>query len=115
MNRLESIEFATKLLDHDVVIYGQKVGVMRDDDEEGSLHIPDTAKRKPIRGRVVGIGRGVDTADKEDQLAGMMIGDWVFFTKYNPVLFDIPFDDGIVELEVMSSADIHMGIRDVPK
>ena len=110
MTREEAIDFALKLSEYDITMYGRKVGVVRDEEDERGIIIPDTEKRKPIRGRLVYLGFAIDPTDREDDLAGIKIGDWIFHTKYNPTLFDMPFPDETIELEVMHASDIHMGV-----
>lgn len=56
-----------------------------DEDEktQGGLYIPDTAKEKPIQGKVVAVGAG--KRDKDGKLVALDVkeGDRVLFSKYS--------------------------------
>lgn len=119
MDRSEVQKLAARLIAAGVVLYGDRVGVIRDPEEEqtkSGIILPETARQKPIRGRVVAVGLGCDPGDREDPVAGMSVGDRVTFTKYNPVLHEIEMNDGqepeFVLIEVMHSSDLYFGWRD---
>jgi co-chaperonin GroES (HSP10) len=68
-----------------IVFYNARVAVIRDEEasvSKGGIIIPDQAKRKTLRGTVVGVGLGVDA----DGIAGYEVLDKVMFTKYNPII-----------------------------
>lgn len=112
MTQQEALDLAKKLYTEGFTLYGPKVATVRDDaDDDRGIIIPDTAKRKPLRGRVIILGQGLETEDADDMLAGCQVGDLVYHTKYNPTLFEIDIDGEMIELEVMHAGDIHMGRR----
>ena len=64
---------------------GDRVLVKRVEEEEmtkGGLYIPDTAKEKPIEGKVVAVGHGKRTDDGECHELEVKKGDRVLFGKY---------------------------------
>ena len=50
---------------------------------KGGIIIPDTAKEKPIEGRVVAVGNGKVTKDGKVRALSVQIGDTVLFGKYS--------------------------------
>jgi len=112
-------KIGARLIASGVILYGDRVGVIRDPEEEqtkSGIIIPDEARRKPIRGRVVVVGQGCNPGDAEDPVAGMTIGDRVTFTKYNPIIMEVDLNDGDepdpVLIEVMHSSDLYLAWRD---
>ena len=65
---------------HDRVIVQRLDG---DDKTAGGLYIPDTAKEKPIQGKVIAVGAG--KRDKSGTLQALEVkeGDRVLFSKYS--------------------------------
>ena len=62
-----------------------RVLVKRIEGEEvsrGGIIIPDTAKEKPVKGRVVAVGAGKPSDDGEAQALTVKAGDLVLFGKY---------------------------------
>lgn len=119
MTRDEARNLGARLVANGVVLYGDRVGVVRDEEEEATrsgIIIPDQARRKPIRGRIVIVGLGCDPEDGEDPIAGMSYGDRVSFTKYNPVLHEVELNDGgepkDVQIEIMHVSDLYLAWRD---
>lgn len=119
MTRDEIKKVGARLIAAGVILYGDRVGVIRDPEEEkskGGIILPDQARTKPIRGRVVVVGQGCDPADAEDPVAGMCIGDRVTFTKYNTIIMEVVLSDGEepdpVNIEVMHSSDLYLAWRD---
>ncbi len=49
----------------------------------GGLIIPDTAKEKPIQGKVVAVGNGKVTKDGKVRPIDVKVGDTVLFGKYS--------------------------------
>ena len=96
-----------------IIIYGERVAVVRDPEQEkvGLLYIPEEGKRKEPRGIVVGQGLGL--LELEDSItAGLEVGDRVMYTKYNPIDFSITLPDGrIAKLELMHVSDLYLGWR----
>lgn len=97
----------------DIVIYGPRIAVIRDPEEEqtrGGIFLPETARKKEPRGTVVAIGLGVE--NEGDVLYGFEIGDRVMYTKYNPILFTVNLPDGReAGLELMHVSDLYIGWR----
>ncbi len=118
MTRQEALDFAIKeqASGKRRVIYGPRLGVVRDEETGGipGLVVSDEDMKIPLSGRVVKIGLGIDTTDAKDELAGMQIGDTVYFSKYHPTLFKITVGDEEVEMLLMHAGDVYMGEQDVP-
>ena len=53
-----------------------------DDKTPGGLHIPDTAKEKPQRGKVIAVGEGKRDDDGKRITLDVKPGDTVLFGKY---------------------------------
>ena len=49
----------------------------------GGLIIPDTAKEKPIQGKVIAVGNGKVTKDGKVRPIDVKVGDTVLFGKYS--------------------------------
>ena len=64
----------------------------------GGIIIPDTAKEKPVRGKVVAVGTG-----KKDEPITVKVGDTVLYGKYAGTEIQI---DG-KELLIMRESDIY--------
>jgi chaperonin GroES len=98
-----------------VIIYGPRIAVIRDPEEEtskGGIILPEQARTKEPRGTVVAVGLGVDV-DEDDPVAGMVVGDRVMYTKYTPIAFTITIPDGReAKLELMHVSDLYIGWRD---
>jgi len=63
-----------------------RVIVKRLDEEDktaGGLYIPDTAKEKPIQGKVTAVGAGKRDKDGNVQKLTVKEGDRVLFSKYS--------------------------------
>jgi chaperonin GroES len=56
--------------------------LVEDDKTPGGLHIPDTAKEKPQRGRVIAVGEGKRDDDGRRIALDVKPGDTVLFGKY---------------------------------
>lgn len=119
MTRDEAKKLAARMIASNVVLYGDRVGVIRDPEDEqtkSGIIIPDQARTKPIRGRIVVVGLGCDPGDRDDPMAGMVVGDRVTFTKYNPILHEIELNDGEEpkrqQIEVMHTSDLYFAWRD---
>jgi len=64
-----------------------RVVVEREEEEEkttGGLYLPDTAKEKPSRGRVIAVGNGRLLDDGKRSPLQVKPGDRVLFTTYGP-------------------------------
>ena len=62
-----------------------RIAVTRVAEEEktkGGIIIPDTAKEKPVEGKVVAVGNGRILEDGSVRPLGVKVGDHVLFAKY---------------------------------
>ena len=63
-----------------------KVVVQRLDEEKeqvrGGIIIPDTAKEKPLQGKVIAVGKGKILSDGRRRKMGVSEGNRILFTKY---------------------------------
>jgi chaperonin GroES len=71
----------------------------------GGIVLPDTAKEKPSRGKVVAVGKGKSLDSGEIRALDVKVGDVVLFGKYAGT--EVKVDDA--ELLVMREEDI-MGV-----
>jgi chaperonin GroES len=53
------------------------------DEKRGSIIIPDTAKEKPQRGKVIAVGTGTVTDEGKDRPLALKKGDRILFGKYS--------------------------------
>ena len=63
-----------------------RIIVKRVEEEEktkGGIIIPDTAKEKPMEGKVVAVGKGKVLEDGKVQALDIKVGDRVLFGKYS--------------------------------
>jgi chaperonin GroES len=84
---------------------GDRVVIERDESEEktaGGIVLPDTAKDKPARGRVVSVGDGKLLDDGTRSKLQVKVGDRVLFSSYAGETFKIDDD----ELLLMREEDI---------
>jgi len=66
---------------------------------KGGIIIPDTAKEKPMQGKVIAVGKG--TPDKDGKLIPLEVkkGDTVLFGKYAGTEIKIEGTDHLIVLE----------------
>lgn len=64
----------------------------------GGIIIPDTAKEKPMRGKVVAVGTG-----KKDEPVTVKVGDMVLYGKYSGTELSIEGNDYLI----MRESDIY--------
>lgn len=84
---------------------GDRVLVEREESEEvtpGGIVLPDTAKDKPTRGRVLGVGEGRLLEDGTRSKLQVKVGDRVLFASYAGE----PFKLGDREVLLMHEEDI---------
>jgi chaperonin GroES len=84
---------------------GDRVVVERDESEErtaGGILLPDSAKDKPARGRVVSVGNGRLLDDGTRSKLQVKVGDRVLFSSYAGETFRVDDD----ELLLMREDDI---------
>ena len=79
--------------------------VKEEEKSKGGIIIPDTAKEKPIEGKVIAVGNGKVLEDGTVRKLDVKAGDTVLFGKYSGTEVKI---DG-QELLIMKESDI-MGI-----
>lgn len=77
-------------------------GSEEEEKTKGGIIIPDTAKEKPIEGKVVAVGKGKTTEDGKLIKPDVKAGDKVLFNKYAGT--DIKIDG--VEHLIMREEDI---------
>jgi chaperonin GroES len=79
-----------------------RVLIKRMEEEEktkGGIIIPDTAKEKPIQGKVVAVGKGKVTEDGKVIPLEVKAGDKVLFGKYSGTEVKIDGDEHIIMRE----------------
>jgi len=84
---------------------GDKVVVERDEVEEktaGGIYIPDAAKDKPSRGKIIAVGTGKLLDDGKRGPMQVKKGDRVLFTSYAPETIEINDQEYLL----MSESDI---------
>jgi chaperonin GroES len=74
---------------------------------KGGIIIPDTAKEKPVQGKVVAVGPGLRGEDGKLQPMGVKAGDKVLYGKWSGTEIKVEGED----LMVMKESDI-MGVID---
>jgi chaperonin GroES len=76
-----------------------RILVKREDEEEGkhgSIIIPDTAKEKPQRGKVVAVGNGKITEEGKNIPLDVKAGDRILFSKYSGSEVKIDNEDYLI-------------------
>ncbi len=84
---------------------GDRVVLERDESEtvtSGGIVLPDTAKDKPARGKVVSVGEGRLLEDGSRSTMQVKVGDHVLFTSYAGDTFEL----GDRELLLLGEGDI---------
>jgi chaperonin GroES len=79
-----------------------RVIVKRVDEEEvtkGGIIIPDTAKEKPIEGKIVAVGKGKVTEDGKKIPLEVKKGDRVLFGKYAGTEIQIDGEENLIMRE----------------
>ncbi len=87
-----------KPLDDRVVV----VPVTAEEKTAGGIVLPDAAKEKPQRGKVVAVGPGrlLDSGDRAP--IGVVVGDEVLFSKYGGTEIEVGGD----EVKILRESDI---------
>lgn len=70
-----------------------------EDKTAGGLYIPDTAKEKPIRGKVIAVGAGKRDKDGKVQALEVKAGDKVLFSKYSGTEVKLDGDEHLIMRE----------------
>jgi len=79
-----------------------RVIVKREDDERkspGGIVIPDTATEKPMKGRVLAVGKGKILESGDIRPLDVKVGDKVLFGKYSGTEVKMDGDDVLVMRE----------------
>jgi chaperonin GroES len=79
-----------------------RVMVKREEDERkspGGIVIPDTATEKPIKGRIIAVGKGKILEDGGVRPLDVKVGDKVLFGKYSGTEVKVDGDDVLVMRE----------------
>jgi chaperonin GroES len=79
-----------------------RVLIKRLDEESktsGGLFIPDTAKEKPIQGKVIAVGSGKRDKDGKVVALDVKAGDKVLFSKYSGTEVKIDGDEHLIMRE----------------
>src|SRR3981081_4258614 len=87
---------------------GDRVVVEREEAKEttaGGIVLPDTAKDKPQKGKVVSVGDGRITKDGKRRELQVKVGDQVLFTSYAGEEFKLP-ESGDKKVLLMREEDI---------
>ncbi|MGQ0430073.1 MAG: co-chaperone GroES [Gammaproteobacteria bacterium] len=82
-----------------------RVIVKREDEERkspGGIVIPDTAAEKPIRGKIMAVGKGKILEDGKVRPLDLKVGDKILFGKYSGTEVKVDGD----ELLVMREEDV---------
>lgn len=79
-----------------------RVIVKRVEEEEktkGGIIIPDTAKEKPVEGKIVAVGKGKITENGNQQPLEVKEGDKILFGKYAGTEINIEGDEHLIMRE----------------
>jgi chaperonin GroES len=79
-----------------------------DDISPGGIVIPETAKEKPTRGKVVAVGNGKRLEDGKRQGMDVMVGDHVLYSKYGGTTIEL----GGEEYVILAESDLLAVIAD---
>ena len=72
--------------------------VLQEEKTSGGIFIPDTAKEKPMRGKIIAVGNG-----KPDEPMTVKVGDTVLYGKYAGTELSIDGNDYLI----MKESDIY--------
>ena len=70
--------------------------VAEEEKSKGGIIIPDTAKEKPIEGKVLAVGNGKVLEDGKVRPLDVKAGDRVLFTKYGGTEIKIEGDEHLI-------------------
>ena len=70
-----------------------------EDRTRGGIIIPDTAKEKPMQGKVIAVGPGARGEDGKLQPIGVKVGDKVLYGKWSGTEVKIDGDDLLIVKE----------------
>ena len=78
---------------HDRVIVER---VKEEEKTKGGIIIPDTAKEKPVEGKVLAVGNGKILEDGKIRKLDVKVGDRILFGKYSGTEVKIDGDDRLI-------------------
>lgn len=70
--------------------------VREEEKTKGGIIIPDTAKEKPIEGKVIAVGKGAIQKDGSVRKLEVKVGDTVLFAKYSGSDVKIEGEDHLI-------------------
>jgi len=70
--------------------------VREEEKTKGGIIIPDTAKEKPIEGKVIAVGKGAIQKDGSVRKLEVKVGDAVLFAKYSGSDIKIEGEDHLI-------------------
>jgi chaperonin GroES len=70
--------------------------VREEEKTKGGIIIPDTAKEKPIEGKVIAVGKGAIQKDGSVRKLEVKVGDTVLFAKYSGSDIKIDGEDHLI-------------------
>ena len=73
--------------------------VNEEDKTKGGIIIPDTAKEKPMEGKVIGVGAGKVLKDGSKRPLAVKEGDRVLFAKYSGTEVKIDGEEALIITE----------------
>jgi chaperonin GroES len=66
---------------------------------KGGIIIPDTAKEKPVEGKVIAVGKGKLSEDGKIRALDVKVGDRVLFSKYSGTDIKISGEEHLIMRE----------------
>ena len=82
---------------HDRIIVQR---LSEDEKTSGGLYIPETAKEKPQKGKVIAVGKGKILDDGSVRALDLKAGDTVLFGKYSGTEVKVDNDERLIMREV---------------
>jgi chaperonin GroES len=70
--------------------------VREEEKTKGGIIIPDTAKEKPVEGKVIAVGKGAIQKDGSVRKLEVKVGDLVLFAKYSGSEVKIDGEDHLI-------------------
>ena len=70
--------------------------IERDDKTQGGLIIPDTAKEKPMEGKVIAVGKGKVDEDGDLRPLDVRKGNRVLFSKYSGTEIELEGEEHLI-------------------
>ncbi len=70
--------------------------VAAEEKSKGGIIIPDSAKEKPVEGKVIAVGNGKSLDDGSSQALEVKVGDTVLFGKYSGTEIKLEGEEHII-------------------